>query len=507
MRHTWLALLFCACLLACPAADAGEDAILTRTYARLDGALERKRTQLLTYLGRMQTLADNLGTDRAMNDFFRLKRQYYRALKSGSAPADLQQAMQTLKESVREHYMRNYMAFYDILCVDANGDVFYTVRQEGDYRTNLFAGDLAETALSRRLKSNTQKTFVDYQYYAVSNEPSAFYVQPMQENGELLGWFVLQCTVDKINSMFSREDELGATGEVILVNRQQYMLTDSRFFGETSILRRHLSPKNIQAKFEERTGHKIVTDYRGCRAITSFDVCTIGESQWLMIAKIDEDEVITEEFLRDPAANARLLAALPRPTSTRPEAAPFRGPFTRVDMDEFRRVRADEAIGTYGVSTCTAVVICMPKRFTYMAHLSNHDRVYGMDTTDLIGHMLKRIRDFDIPRAEIRDLRVTLVAPHLKSLLPAVRLLAEKGFLLSQIRFLHRADAEYGTVIHSCAEERTLVEWKVREGERLVIRREDDSAGCSLAQLAGGLLGLAAGPGEVVDRASDPGRD
>jgi hypothetical protein len=85
---------------------------------------------------------------------------------------------------------------------------------------------------------------------------------------------------------------------VFLVNRDRLMLTDSRFQSETSILRQHLSEQNISAKFAEGRGHKIITDYRGQRALTSFEVCPVLDKEWLLIAKIDEDEVVTRAWNR-----------------------------------------------------------------------------------------------------------------------------------------------------------------------------------------------------------------
>jgi hypothetical protein len=121
-------------------------------------------------------------------------------------------------------------------------------------------------------------------------------VEPVFKEGRLEGWFVLQCAINKISSMFTEEKGLGATGEVFLVNRHQYMLTESRFSKEVSTLNLHLSRDNIEAKFSEKAGHKMVTDYRGFRALTSFEVCRIGSSEWLLIAKIDESEIVTEQY-------------------------------------------------------------------------------------------------------------------------------------------------------------------------------------------------------------------
>ena len=47
--------------------------MLERTYARLDAVRERKRTELVGYLQRMQKLADSIDSDRAMLEFFKVR--------------------------------------------------------------------------------------------------------------------------------------------------------------------------------------------------------------------------------------------------------------------------------------------------------------------------------------------------------------------------------------------------------------------------------------------------
>ena len=86
-----------------------------------------------------------------------------------------------------------------------------------------------------------------------------------------------------------------------LVNKNCYMLTDSRFYGETNILKKNLSKDNIESKFSEKKGHKTVTDYRGYRVLSSFEVVHVLNSKWLIVAKIDEDEILTEYYKKNKA--------------------------------------------------------------------------------------------------------------------------------------------------------------------------------------------------------------
>ncbi len=304
---------------------------------------------------------------------------------------------------------------------------------------------------------------MDYEYYAVSDEPSAFFVEPVFKEGRLEGWFVLQCAINKINNMFTEEEGLGETGEAFLVNRHQYILTESRFSKESSTLNLHLSRENIEAKFRERSGHKIVIDYRGFRALTSFEVCRVGSSEWLLIAKIDEAEIITEQYGKEKSElHAALVQACQNRSFRTYRPMLIENRVVSVDMDEFRKVENHQLICTYGVSTCTAVIITFPGKFAYMGHISILDVVYGGRSTDLIGHMFKRIKTFDIYEYEKRKLVVSIVANHSESFLNIIDRLLAQGLLLSQIKFIY-ADAAYANVLHDYLENQTLVEWCLDE--------------------------------------------
>jgi len=433
--------------------------IKEQTFQRLDKIREDKKQQLFAYLEGIIKNAHAIRTDEVMLEFFHIKKKYFRLKKSTPPPDALKNLIKDLKKGVRGHYLHHYLSFYDILFVDRNGDIFHTIRRQGDYHKNIFAGGLAKTSLARQLTDHPGETFVDYEYYAVSDEPSAFFVEPVFEGGRIEGWFVLQCAINKINNMFTEEEGLGATGEVFLVNRQQYMLTESRFSKEAGTLNLHLSRDNIEAKFHEKSGHKIVTDYRGFRALTSFEVCRIGSSEWLLIVKIDEAEIVTERYAKRKKELHNALVQGCQKRFFRP-FSPMRieNKVVSVDMDEFRKVENNQLICTYGVSTCTAVIITFPEKFAYMGHISNLDVVYGGKSTDLIGHMFKRIKTFDIYEYEKRKLVVSVIANHWESILNIIDKLLSQGLLLSQIKFIH-ADSAYGNVIHDYLNNQTLVEW------------------------------------------------
>lgn len=436
---------------------AGQD-LVAGTYAELDRVRGEKLGQLQDYLERIRALAGQAAVDPVLGEFFRIRARFETLAARQAPPAAAAAAIKKLEESLREHYLANYLAFYDILFVASDGSVFHTIRGEADHGSNLFDTPGDGTALARRLRAAPGAAFVDYEHYEASGEPAAFFVEPVRVDGAQAGWLILQCNVDKLNRIFDRGEYLGQTGEVFLVNRDRLMLTDSRFQAETSVLRQHLSARNISAKFAEGRGHKIITDYRGQRALTSFEVIPVLDREWLLIAKIDEDEVVTRAWNRaglEAMLMAEAAASRP-PTSGGP--AGFAN-IVRVDMDEFHSVKPGAALLTWGVSTCTAVVITRPGHFGYLGHASVYDRCYGGGDMDLVNQMLKRIRQFEVYPSEIRELRAVVVAPHVNSARGVIERLLDAGLFLSQITFVRDPGARRADVEHDPATGATWVRW------------------------------------------------
>ena len=258
-------------------------------FIRLDYARKEKVQQLRRHCDTVHNLAASIRDDKVMIEFFDANNKYYSMVQNGSAPDALKQKMKEFRHALNGHYVKTYLCFYDILFVNKAGDVIYTIRRESDYHSNVFAGESAPTPLAEPLRRDPQQeVFLDFDYYAPSDEPAAFFVEPATKEGKHIGWFVLQCAINKINSLFAGAEQLGQTGEAFLVNHEGYMLTQSTFLGDSTILKVHLDDKNIEAKFREKQGNKIVTDYRGFTALTSFEVFEFLGIQWLVVTKVDE---------------------------------------------------------------------------------------------------------------------------------------------------------------------------------------------------------------------------
>lgn len=432
-----------------------------QTYTMLDRACAAKRRQLTDYLDRVKQLSGAAPRDAVLLRCFKLLGSYDRLARSQPPSPQARQAIEQLKQNTLAYCIDRYFPFYDLLFVRPDGLVFHTVRHNDYDQANLFTGIFKDTSLAQRLSSRPDEAFIDFQQGAGSQQPSAFFVEPVVIDGRFSGWFVLQCDIGRINDLFVRDEHLGQTGELFLVNQQCQMLTDSRFRADSSILSLHLSPANIHAKFRQGRGHKVVTDYRGYRALSSFDVCSMMGNRWLLVAKMDEAEMLTRCYREHRGRLAEpLLRRLARQRPVLTEAPVVADEAPVVDIDTFGRATCDQWIQTVGVSACTAVVIHVPGQVAYLGHASSYDCIYGRGEVDLVNHMIQRLRTYEIRPYRLREVQVDIIAPHTRSIRRAIDKLVDQGVFLSQIRFLHHPTAASGSIWHQVNSGQTIVRWR-----------------------------------------------
>lgn len=441
------------------------------TYNQLEEIVNYKKKQLTQYMENIHDIAKSVTQDNEMMDLFIEKNALFLRAKQIDRDEQTEQKKMEVGEAIVDLYIKKYLMFYDVLFVNTDGFVFYTVKKKENYHQNIFSFDFANAKLSHAIKPQKQESLIDFQKDPISGEPAAFFIEPIYAGERLLGWVVLQYAINKINNMFSYEKYLGMTGEVFLVNREHLMLTDSRFFADSTILKLNLSRENIESKFRLKNGHKIVTDYRGYRVYSAFQTFGGLERDWLLIAKIDEDEVITEGYRKNREIYYDALLGLIDNEGQKYSLGDYNvEKSVEVNIDEFKRAVGDTVLYTHGVSTCMALVITLPGKFSYMAHISAHDWIYGGEQTDLLNSLIKRLADFEVVNNDRRKLKFTIITPRVNYEKKVLDLLVDHHILLSQITFLTNSKARYANILHDHKNQKTFVDWKLAAAQPLLKR-------------------------------------
>lgn len=434
--------------------------------ARLEGIKNQRKSELLAYFDRLRQKAHDVTRDKTMLQYFRLMQR--EPGKITSKAASLRMSFE-----VDRHYANNYGDFYDLLFIDTTGYVFHSIRQESDYHTNLII-DAPQTGIARHLRKGAEAVFVDYEYYDPSEEPAAFELVPIAEDGRQRGWIVFQYAINSVNNLLTDRRGLGRTGEVYLVNSNNLMLSDSRFTAEGTILRKQVGTAAAEQGFADSIGNGIIRDYRGVTVFSSFERIDRAGVSWVIIAEIDEDEVITDLYSQNSEQFAKRvinhLSSLSPCSKTMPIMP---GDTVEVDMNEAIIGRPGQVLLTRGVATCTAVSVSFPGRFSALAHLVPTDASYSdwgtgifLETRlpDLLDELMVRIERYEIYPYELGNLKFTIAANHDGAIPAIIDKLLEKNITVSQIRIIFNSPPWYANVAVDSDEGKTVVEWVDPDG-------------------------------------------
>jgi hypothetical protein len=435
------------------------DEIKSETFAALDRIRQEKKSEVTTFLEELQEVAFGVAGDSIMLHFF------------GQLLAGESAANALPPSNLDEYFLSAYGQFYDVLFVDSTGLVVHSMLRESDFQADLFAGHFSDTRLARRLRNSDERSFVEYDFYLPSDEPAAFFIVPVVSRGVRVGWIVLQCPVNRLNAILTGGKMLGRSGEVYLVNREKRMLTDSRFSSSSTILRREVNTSAVGEALESGGGNSVIEDYRGVRVFSSFERIEILGATWVIVAEMDEDEVVTDLY-RDHKKHfrqeiTRLLSEAPRggdPINQRMRSG------RRIDMAEFAKAAPGTPAYTVGLSTCTGVVMVLPERFGYMAHVPPTDVSYEPSrfpwstlrnrNADLVNTVLARAAYYDVFPFELRQIHYYLIASHTRSFTGTVDRILDSGVELSNIHFLYNPRAENANVFVDVAGPTVDVTWR-----------------------------------------------
>ena len=199
--------------------------------------------------------------------------------------------------------------WYDMFLIDAQGNVVFSLKKESDFATNLRTGPWKDSGLARAVTPLLhdaipgQLGFADYAPYAPSNmQPATFIAMPVfdQEKQQFLGVLAIQLPISRMSELMTDKTGMGETGEVIVVGKDGWMLTDSRFSKESTILKRQIKTRPSETVLAGKSATLIAPDYRGIEIVamvkpfTPFANALGDKALWGFIAKIEHSEVLRE---------------------------------------------------------------------------------------------------------------------------------------------------------------------------------------------------------------------
>jgi len=174
-------------------------------------------------------------------------------------------------------------SYVDILIADQEGRILISssraLNQQGK---NLKATGL--TALA------TDKDVVSAVFYSPIAQQPIFTIagSVYDNNANVVGYAILELDLRPIHRLLEERSGLGETGEVIIVDRNLRMLTQSRFSDESTVLKSVWGDHAIQQGLQGNKGEAFFRDYRRAPVLGAYRPLRAMEA--VLIAKINEAE-------------------------------------------------------------------------------------------------------------------------------------------------------------------------------------------------------------------------
>jgi len=441
------------------------DKLKEQTFSWLNELREDRAEIILDYLSSAAINAQGLADDKMMLDYF--VKNFENNYPNENNPNLLDY-----------HFVSKYHDYFDVLFINSSGLIFNSIKRENDFHKNLFEGELSKTKFAKELKKSKYVKFIEYEYYPPSDEFAAFFPVPIEMDNVFLGWIVLQLPLNTINTILLDRTELGKTGEIYLVKENKHLLTESRFIENAAIQNIEINSVAISKALKGFTEEEIIKDYRGKSVYSSFSKMEFLGTSLVIVAEIDEDEILTNYFLQNiDHYSEKIMAVYENRNIKETELILDTTSLQRVDVNEFSKTSGEKTLFTKGISTCSAAIIFKPEQFGYLSHIPPTDKAYfandvietitnyslqffyNTSTTNFLKEITQRIIYYEVYPSELNTLELVFIANHKESFTRAITEVIREGLDVSKIKFMYNPNAQSSNGFFSLPNEEVIVEW------------------------------------------------
>ena len=250
---------------------------------------------------------DNLGYEFVLAEEKAKPTFQKRYIQDNPNPADQRHLLDNPDVDVYDNLHAEYHAFFksvalqygyeDIMLVDKDGNVVYTVYKQEDFASNLTKGDWENTGLSKAYQLATERSlsddpvFIDMSAYAViADAPTAFIAKPVFRGDDRLGAVIVRFPNKIFNSIISAREGLGKTGEVVVLNANNELISNSVHTEADDTLNVTITSPLID---EARNGALVsgfMDGYRNMVAEVVMNPVSYHGTTWVLAALVDKNE-------------------------------------------------------------------------------------------------------------------------------------------------------------------------------------------------------------------------
>jgi len=203
---------------------------------------------------------------------------------------------------------RTYGYFYDVLLIDKQGNVLFSLAEEVDLGTNLITGPYKETRFAHTVRQSLetgQALFSDLEHYTPSQKTTGqeviagFLTAPLiDDRGNKIGLFAMQINVESINALMTDRTGSGSTAVSYLVGSDLRLRSTVSNQPASRVLQTSIDTQQTARWLKEHAeqGHhddeqETASSYPGPFGHDVLGIhhsIQLGNIHWGLIAEIDE---------------------------------------------------------------------------------------------------------------------------------------------------------------------------------------------------------------------------
>lgn len=277
--------------------NASREALSDQAFAQLTSVRDSKRAQLERYFAKVNSDIKVLAGSSHIIDALDA---FASALSDGKIDTSQYDYFESLEYGDAFGSFGREYGYYDLMLVTREGDVVYSLRQESDLADNVTRGSPKDSGLGRSFhRALGDIVITDFApYEPADNQPIAFAMSPIVQFENTEGIVVLKLNTDRIAEIMGERSGMGETGESYLVGPDNLMRSDSYLSPEShSVAASFADPEGgrvdttaSRAALSGKTGHDILSDYRGVSVLSAFAPVRFHTTIYALIAEIDAEE-------------------------------------------------------------------------------------------------------------------------------------------------------------------------------------------------------------------------
>ncbi len=260
----------------------------------LTSIADKKADQIENYVNESRTDLRLLSYSNEMTIEFEALQQAYRF---GLSSAQYQKAYLKTEKIVKR--LTNHLTYYDILIINPNGDIIFSLLKENDLGENLnqkFHHTALTAAFHQTLDFLTTEFSTFERYQPSNNQPAAFTLTPLLKEGLPIGVLALQFDSNSYQPVITDRTGLGNTGETVVAYHAQgkTIYTAPLKHVPNAAFRYQVEQQKtakvmLKALNGER-GYGFVNDYANRPVIAAWHY--LPSLRWGMVVKMDIDEAM-----------------------------------------------------------------------------------------------------------------------------------------------------------------------------------------------------------------------